>query len=71
MMEADILKTAAVRLNRIFRRRGMGARIMMLVHDAIWVEVPLKEEKEARRLMERIMRTAGRPFLELTVGFSH
>ena len=70
MMEADILKTAAVRLDRVFRRRGMEARIVLLIHDAIWVEAPLEEEKEAHQLMEKMMRTAGRPFLDLTVDFS-
>jgi DNA polymerase-1 len=70
MMEADILKTAAVRLDRVFRRRCMDARIVMLVHDAIWVEAPIREEKEVHRLMDKIMRTAGRPFLDLKVDFS-
>jgi DNA polymerase I len=70
MMEADILKTAAVRLNRLFRRRRMGARIVMLIHDAIWVEAPEERETEVNRLMDKIMSTAGRPFLELKVDFS-
>lgn len=34
---------------------------------AFWVEALAKEE--ARRLMDKIMRTAGRPFLELKVDF--
>jgi DNA polymerase-1 len=70
MMEADILKTAAVRLDRISKRRNMGARIVMLIHDAIWVEAPADEKEEARRLMDKIMSTAGKPFLELKVDFS-
>lgn len=70
MMEADILKTAAIGLDRIFRRRSMGARIVMLIHDAVWVEAPADEEEEARRLMDKIIGTAGRPFLELKVDFS-
>ncbi len=70
MIEADILKSAVIRLDRIFRRRGMGARIVMLIHDAVWVEAPAGEEMEARRLMDKIMRTAGRPLLELMADFS-
>ncbi len=70
MMEADILKTAAIQLDQIFRRRGLASRIVMLIDDAIWVEAPAKEEKEARRLMNKIMATAGRPFLEMKVDFS-
>jgi DNA polymerase-1 len=70
MMETDILKTAAVRLNRVFRRRGMGARIVMLIHDALWVEAPTDEEKETHRLMDKFMNKAARPLLELKVDFS-
>ncbi len=70
MMETDILKTAAIRLDRIFRRRGMGARIVMLIHDALWVECPAKEETEARRLMDKIIGTAGRPYLDFKVDLS-
>jgi DNA polymerase I-like protein with 3'-5' exonuclease and polymerase domains len=71
MMESDILKAAAVRLDRIFRRRRMGAQIVMLIHDAIWVEAPVEEEREAHRLLDKVMRTAGRPFLELKADFSN
>jgi DNA polymerase-1 len=70
MMEADLIKTATLRLDRIFRRRGMGSRIVMLIHDAVWVEAPVKEAEEARRLMDKIMSSAGRAFLELKVDFS-
>ncbi len=70
MIEAAIMKNAVIRLDRIFRRRGMGARIVMLIHDALWVECPAKEEKEARRFMGKIMSTAVRPFLEMRVDFS-
>ena len=41
----------------------------MLIHDAIWIEAPMEEKHEVRPLMERIMSTAGRPFLELKVDF--
>jgi DNA polymerase I len=67
MMEADILKTAAVRLDRILWRRNIKARIVMMIHDAIWIEAPAGEETEACRLMNRIMSTAGRPLLEMKV----
>jgi DNA polymerase I-like protein with 3'-5' exonuclease and polymerase domains len=63
-------KTAVVRLDRIFRRRNMKSRIVMLIHDAIWVEAPANERQQAQKLMEKMMRTAGRPFIELKVDFS-
>ena len=43
----------------------------MLIHDAIWIEAPTEEKEEARRLMERIMSTAGKPFVELKVDFEN
>ncbi len=61
---------ASVGLYSIFRRRLMGACTIVLIHDAVWVEPPAGEEKEARRLMDKIMSTAGRPFLEMKVDFS-
>jgi DNA polymerase I-like protein with 3'-5' exonuclease and polymerase domains len=37
-MEADFIKTAIVRWDRILRRRNIKARIVMVIHDAIGVE---------------------------------
>ena len=47
-IEADLIKTAMLRLDRIFRRRNMKARIVMMIHDALWVEAPEEEEIEVR-----------------------
>jgi DNA polymerase I len=69
-IEADLIKTAMVRLDRIFRRRGMGARIVMMIHDALWVEAPHEEENEARHLVTRMMRTAAGLRVPLKVDFS-
>jgi DNA polymerase-1 len=62
-IEADLIKTAMVRLHRIFRRRNMGARIVMMIHDALWVEAPKEEAEEVSHLVRRMMETAGRPWL--------
>lgn len=59
-MEADMIKTAPVRLDRIFRRRKMGARIGRMFHDALWVECPENEEERAGHLISRMMTTAGK-----------
>jgi len=66
-IEADLIKTAMLRLDRIFRRRNMKARIVMMIHDAIWVEAPQEEESEVRRLVRRMMTTAGRLRVPLEV----
>jgi DNA polymerase I len=68
-IEGDLIKTAMVRLDRIFRRRGMGARIVMMIHDALWVEAPREEENEVRHLVERMMTTAGKLTVPLAVDF--
>jgi DNA polymerase I len=48
-----------LRLDRIFRRRNMGAGIVMMIHDALWVEAPEEEAEQVRQLMRRMMTTAG------------
>jgi DNA polymerase I len=68
-IEADLMKTAMVRLDRIFRRRNMKARIVMMVHDALWVEAPLEEENEVRHLVERMMTTARKLDVPLGIDF--
>ena len=52
-IEADLMKTAMVRLDRIFRRRNMKARIVMMIHDALWVECPEDEAEQVRHLVEK------------------
>jgi DNA polymerase-1 len=69
-IEADLMKTAMVRLDRIFRRRNMKARIVMMIHDALWVECPNEEESEVKSLVQRMMTTAGRLDVPLKVDFS-
>jgi DNA polymerase-1 len=68
-IEADLIKTAMVRLDRIFRRRKMGARIVMAIHDALWVEGPHQEAGQIRHLMRRMMTTAGKLDVALAVDF--
>ena len=56
--EADVLTLAVASLYGIFRKRDMKSRIVITIHDCIWVEAPLQELEEARRLMEEAMRNA-------------
>jgi len=66
-VEADLIKTAMLRLDRIFRRRNVKARIVMMIHDALWVEAPQEEETEVRHFIRRMMTTAGRLRVPLEV----
>jgi DNA polymerase I len=68
-IEGDITKTAMVRLDRIFRRRNMKARIVMMIHDCIWVEASKEEKGEVKHLMRKIMTTAGKLSIPLEIEF--
>ena len=69
-IEADLIKTAMLRLDRIFRRRKMDARIVLMIHDALWVECHEKGAEQVRHLMRRMMTTAGKLRVPLEVDFS-
>jgi DNA polymerase I len=66
-IEADLMKTAMVRLDRIFRRRDMKARIVMMIHDALWVEAPKDEAVKVWCLVRRVMITAAKLKVPLKV----
>lgn len=66
-IEADLMKTAMVKLDRIFRRRNMKARIVMMIHDALWVEAPQHEAEQVRRLTKRMMIAAAKLGVPLEV----
>jgi DNA polymerase I len=56
-----------VRLDRIFRKRDMNARIVIMVHDSLWVEYPEKEAEQVMQLIRRIMTTAGKLKVPLSI----
>ncbi len=66
-IEADLIKTAMVRLDRIFQSRNMKACVVMVIHDAVWVECPNEEQSEARDLVRRTMTNAARLNVPLVV----
>jgi len=68
-IEADLIKTAMVRQDTIFRRRKMRSRIVMMIHDALWVESPQEEAEQATYLMKKMMTTAGKLAIPLAVDF--
>lgn len=69
-IEADLIQTAIVRLDSIFRRRQMRSRIVMMIHDALWIEAPEVEAAQTRYLMKKMMTTAAKLKVPLEVGFS-
>jgi DNA polymerase I len=66
-MESGLIKTAMFRLERILLRRKMRARIVMMIHDSLWVETPEQEADEVRHLMRRMTNTAAKLKVPLAV----
>ncbi len=51
-------------------KKDMKSRIVMILHDCIWVEAPVEEVGEAKRLLIKSMTEAvDYPFLPLEVEF--
>jgi len=49
--------------------RGNESGIVMMIHDALWVEAPTAEEAEVKDLMKAVMTTAGNLTVPLEVDF--
>jgi DNA polymerase I-like protein with 3'-5' exonuclease and polymerase domains len=56
-----------LRLDRIFRKRNMEARIVMAIHDSLWVEAPQNEAEQATHLIQRMMTTTAKLRVPLEV----
>ncbi len=68
--EAEILRMALMNLIGSLRQKKMKSRVVMILHDAIWVEAPEEEANEAKRLLEQSMIGAvDYPFVPLDVDF--
>jgi DNA polymerase I len=68
-VESHLLKVSLVRLSHEIKERGLEARIVACIHDSIWVEAPLDEEPEMRRVMTEVMTNAGKFHVPLEVDF--
>jgi len=68
-IEADIIKTSMAQFEGEFRGRNRKARIVMMIHDAVWVEVPYEIENEVRHLIRRMMTAALKPAILMAVDF--
>src|SRR5438093_3987179 len=55
---ADLIKKAMIDLHRELRRRKMGSRLILQIHDELLLEVPEAEAEKARALVREIMEGA-------------
>jgi DNA polymerase-1 len=60
---ADLIKKAMLDLAAALRHRGLGARLILQIHDELLLEVPEQEGEEALALVKQVMENA----LELDV----
>ena len=64
---ADIIKRAMIRVPPALARAGLGARMLLQVHDELLFEVPDGEVDETVETVRAVMETAPMPALELRV----
>ncbi len=65
---ADIIKRAMIRLPAALEKAGLGAQLLLQVHDELIFEVAEAEIEETSALVRRIMEEAPAPALELSVA---
>jgi DNA polymerase-1 len=58
-VESHLLKLALIRLDPELKAHSTGSRIVMILHDAIWIETPKEEADGVRHVMKKIMTTAA------------
>jgi DNA polymerase I len=66
-VESHLLKLALVSLHSELKARNMKAHIVMAIHDALWVECPEREAEQIKHFMRRMMTTAGKLKVPLSV----
>jgi len=64
---ADIIKRAMIRMPPALEAAGLGARMLLQVHDELLFEVPEAELDETTQVVKGVMETACAPVLELSV----
>ncbi len=55
---ADLIKIAMLRLDRELRERGLGAKMLLQVHDELVLEAPLDEVETVKALVKECMEGA-------------
>ncbi len=64
---ADIIKQAMVRMPEALTQSGLGARMLLQVHDELIFECVEDETEDAIALVTQVMEAAAKPTLDLSV----
>ena len=65
---ADIIKKAMVDLDAALREAGLGARLVLQIHDELLLEAPSAEVEAASQLVARVMEGAARLLVPIVVA---
>lgn len=65
---ADIIKQAMNRIPSALQEKGLGARMLLQVHDELVFEVPEKETEQTAALIKKLMENIVHLKVPLTVG---
>ncbi len=68
---AEIIKRAMVRVPQALREAGLGARMLLQVHDELVFEVPEAEAEATARLVREVMENAAKLSVPLSVEVGH
>jgi len=66
-LSADIIKRAMCRMPAALDHAGLGAKMLLQVHDELVFEVPEGEVEETRAVVRRVMEGAAEPACKLSV----
>lgn len=64
---ADIIKRAMIRINPALKNAGLGAKMLLQVHDELIFEVPKKELEDTAALVKSVMESAAHLDVPLVV----
>jgi DNA polymerase-1 len=65
---ADVIKRAMVRVPKALTQAGLGARMLLTVHDELLFEVPDAELEATSRLVREVMEGAPLPAVDISVA---
>ena len=68
---ADIIKIAMVRVHKRLKEEGLGAKLILQVHDELILELPPEELPAAEKLLREEMERAAELSVPLLVEMSH